>query len=59
MANRRAPVTQNDLTRYVKAVAAAGVAVGEVKIEPDGTVRIIPAGSVPSDEGNPCHRLLK
>jgi hypothetical protein len=59
MANRRATVTQNDVTRYVKAVAAAGVTVGEVKIEPDGTVRIIPAGSISSDGDNPCDRLVK
>jgi hypothetical protein len=42
----------------VKGAQAAGVTVGEVRIEPDGTVRIIPASVAPPTGANPCDRLL-
>ncbi len=42
MSNRRATVTQADLTRILKAHRAAGIAVGITEISPDGMVRIIP-----------------
>lgn len=48
MANRTATVKQSDLTRYVKAVLAAGVQVGRVLVRPDGGVEIIPKGAEPS-----------
>jgi hypothetical protein len=58
MSGRKALVKQADLTRMVKGAQAAGVAVGEVRIEPDGTVRIIPASVAPQLGANPCDRLL-
>jgi hypothetical protein len=59
MANSPALVKQSDLTRYVKAVQAAGVSIGRVTIGPDGTVNLYPAGAVETDAPNPCDRLLK
>ncbi len=47
MANRPALVKQADLTRYTRAVMAAGIAVGRVLVRPDGTVEIIPMGAEP------------
>lgn len=44
MANRPAPLRQSDLTRYAKALRAAGVEAFRVDVKPDGTVSII-AGS--------------
>jgi hypothetical protein len=44
MANRPALLKQSDLTRYVRAVQAAGVTVGRVLVRPDGAVEIIPKG---------------
>lgn len=48
MANRPATLKQADLTRYVRAVLAAGVIVGRVLVRPDGAVEIIPKGAEPS-----------
>lgn len=59
MANSPALVKQSDLTRYVKAVQAAGVSIGRVTVSPDGTVNLYPAGAVETDTPNPCDRLLK
>jgi hypothetical protein len=44
MANRPALVKQADVTRYVRGVQAAGVAIGRVLVRPDGAVEIIPKG---------------
>lgn len=57
MANRRANLTQYELIRYIKAAATAGLTVGEVRIEPDGTVRIIPADFASMDNFNPWDKL--
>jgi len=60
MANRAAPVKQSDLTRYLKAATAAGVAVARIEVASDGTVRIFSLGATPDDDDpNPCDRLLK
>jgi hypothetical protein len=53
MANRHAVVKQADLTRYVRAVQAAGVTVGRVLVRPDGAVEIIPKGSDPTGFAGP------
>ena len=59
MANRPALLKQADLTRYLKAVQAAGVSVGRVVIGKDGSVSIFPAGAGDLEGPNPCDRLLK
>lgn len=41
MANARAALKQSDLTRYLKAVQAAGFREGRVLVRPDGTHEII------------------
>lgn len=58
MANRAANVKQSDLTRYLKAVRAAGVEVAQIKIARDGSVVIIPIGAGVDTGDNPCDRLL-
>lgn len=52
MANRPAALKQSDLTRYLKAVRAAGFADGRVLVRPDGTHEII-AGRVAADAAGP------
>lgn len=53
MANRPATLKQADLTRYVRAVQAAGVVVGRVLVRPDGAVEIIPKGADPTGFNGP------
>lgn len=57
MANRKAPIRQADLRRYIAAIVAAGVPVGKIMIGPDGTVTILAAGEADAS-ANPCDRLL-
>ena len=52
MANRPAPLKQNDLTRYAKAMRAAGFSVVRVELEPTGKVSII-GGSVANVAAGP------
>lgn len=60
MANRAVILKQADLTRYLKAAAAAGVVVARVEVDGDGTVRLFtPDGVTGHDGPNPCDRLLK
>ncbi|WP_322891377.1 MULTISPECIES: hypothetical protein [unclassified Yoonia] len=61
MSRRKSPVSQADLTRWVKAVRAAGGTELRVEIaQPDGTQVVIIAGQQSSVEvQNPCDRLLK
>lgn len=57
--SRPALLRQSDLTRYAKAMRAAGIAEFRVEVEPNGKVVIV-AGKTDPDEGtNPCDRLLK
>jgi hypothetical protein len=42
---------QRDLTKAVKAVAAAGVDIARVEVDRAGTIRIIAQGSEPKGEG--------
>ncbi len=59
MANRPALVKQAEVTRYAKAMRAAGVSDFRIDIEPTGRVSIV-AGKGDADEApNPCDRLLK
>lgn len=44
----RAPVTQATITRVLKAVEAAGVAIGSIEVAPDGTVVVTPASFAPA-----------
>ena len=59
MANRPALMKQSDLTRYLKAMQAAGYQTGRVEVKPDGTHVIIPGEGVAANAANPCDRLLK
>jgi hypothetical protein len=60
MANHKALLKQSDLTRYLKAMRAAGVA-GRVEADPSTGKHIIVVGegSPDDDSPNPCDRLLK
>ncbi|MDU8946107.1 hypothetical protein RXV90_22210 [Rhodophyticola sp. MJ-SS7] len=58
MSNSPAKVKQAELTRYMKAMVKAGVPVGELRISPDGSVRLILASGEVKDTDNPCDRLL-
>ena len=59
MANRPALLKQADLTRYFKAMKAAGFEEGRVEVKPDGTHIIIAGNSDHNSGANPCDRLLK
>lgn len=59
MANRPALLKQSDLTRYFKAMKAAGFDEGRVEVKPDGTHVIVAGGADPNSGVNPCDRLLK
>lgn len=59
MANRPALLKQSELTRYLKAMKAAGNEGGRVEVKPDGTHVIFQGGSEASTVSNPCDRLLK
>ena len=43
MSRRPATFTEADVKRAIKATQAAGMSVGSVKIEPDGTIHIVVA----------------
>lgn len=53
MANPPSRIKQAELTRYLKAVQAAGVPVGPIRIEPNGTVVILPRDGTEAAEPNP------
>ncbi|MEO1678021.1 MAG: hypothetical protein AAFU80_07660 [Pseudomonadota bacterium] len=58
MARPIASLKQADLTRYLKAVRAAGFDIPRITIQPNGTVVIEPGSG--DDRGtNPCDMLLK
>lgn len=59
MGARPTALKQADLTRYLKAVLAAGVRVGRVLVRPDGSVEIVPSGDDLSETENPCDVLLR
>lgn len=59
MANRPALLKQSELTRYLKAMKAAGNEGGRVEVKPDGTHVIFTGDSDPANGANPCDRLLK
>lgn len=59
MANSPAPLRQSDLTRYAKAMRAAGITEWRVEIEPGGKI-VLAVGAVDEATGpNPCDRLMK
>lgn len=62
MANSSAPLKQSELTRYAKAMQAAGVSVYRIEIEaPNGSRTSIVVGeqdASPATGPNPCDRLL-
>ncbi len=41
---------QSDVTRALKGAMAANVAIGKIKIAPDGTITIIPESSAANDD---------
>jgi hypothetical protein len=53
----RAPFTfrQNDVTRAVNAVAAAGVDIARVEIDKTGTIRIITLRAEPNGQDRECN----
>lgn len=58
---RQTTPTQATVTRYLKAARAAGVEVAEVRIEPDGTIRVLagdPAARRSDDAVNPWDSVL-
>ncbi len=59
MANVNATLKQSDLTRYAKALRAAGVAEWRIDVKPDGMVSIIAGKADDLNGPNPCDRLLK
>ncbi len=59
MAYTKAIVKQSDLTRYAKAMRAAGYEDFRVDIEPDGKVSIVTGKTDDESRPNPCDRLLK
>lgn len=58
MANRPALLKQSELTRYLKAMKAAGNEGGRVEVKPDGTHVIFAGDSDSASGANPCDRLL-
>jgi hypothetical protein len=59
MPYRPAPLRQNELTRYAKALRSAGVENWRMEIEPSGKVVIIAGAATVDAQANPCDRLLK
>ncbi len=53
MANRRAPISQAELTRYLKAYRDAGIPVARTEIDRDGKVVIYTTDSAGDDRNNP------
>lgn len=53
----KATVRQSDLTRYFKAMKAAGFQDFKVEIKPSGRVLLSTQGPI-SNHQNPCDRLL-
>ena len=53
MPNRRAPITQAELTRYLKAYRDAGIPVARTEIGRDGKVVIYTLGSEHEALSNP------
>lgn len=58
MKNRSTLLKQSDLTRYFKALKAAGYDEGRIEVKPDGTHVIYAGKSDPATGPNPCDRLL-
>jgi hypothetical protein len=45
--------TKRDVQRAVEAVKAAGLQIAAVRIEPDGTIQVVPGEPVPAQKPNP------
>lgn len=58
MAARPALLRQAELTRYAKAMRAAGIVEFRVEVEPTGKIVIIAGKTDPAEGQNPCDRLL-
>lgn len=60
MANRPAPLRQSDLTRYAKAMRAAGIQAWRIEVQPNGTHNIIASNvTKDGDAGPDPDELLK
>jgi hypothetical protein len=59
MSYTKAALKQSDLTRYAKAMRAAGFDDVRFEIEPSGKVVIFTGKSEESQASNPCDRLLE
>lgn len=53
MTDRSARLKQSDLTRYLKALKAAGYDDGRIEVKPDGTHVIFAGKSDPASSPNP------
>jgi len=53
---RRAAFTQADVTRAVKAAVAGGIAVGTVRISPDGVIEVYSRGEESAPRLNPLDK---
>jgi hypothetical protein len=53
MSQRRAPITQAELTRYLKAYRDAGIPVARTEIGRDGKVVIYTTDTATDDANNP------
>ena len=58
MGAQPANLKQSDLTRYLKAMKAAGFEGGRIEVKPDGTHVIFAGNSDPANGANPCDRLF-
>jgi hypothetical protein len=56
MSNRRHRVRQADVTRVVKSVKAAGMPVGRVSVDSEGTIHIASADVSPGAEASPLEQ---
>ena len=53
MANRKAVITQAELTRCLKAHRAAGIPIAKTETKPDGTIVVYSIGQNDQNSDNP------
>ncbi len=50
---------QDDVARAVAGAIKGGMSIGSMEIDPNGVIRIMPAGAHNASKPNPLDRLLK